>query len=34
MSLFGKSLSDYLHFVRTGIILILAMGVIRFIVVR
>ncbi len=32
MSLFGKSLSDYLHFVRTGIIAILAMGVLRFIV--
>ena len=32
MSLFGKNLPDYLRFVRTGIILILAMGVIRFIV--
>ena len=32
MSLFGKSLPDYLRFVRTGTIAILAMGVIRFIV--
>ena len=32
MSLFGKSLSDYLNFVRTGILAILAMGVLRFIV--
>ena len=32
MSLFGKSLSDYLHFARTGLIAILAMGVLRFIV--
>ncbi len=32
MSLFGKSLSDYLSFVRTGILAILAMGVLRFIV--
>ncbi len=32
MTLFGKSLSDYLQFVRTGIIAILAMGVLRFIV--
>ncbi len=34
MSLFGKNLPDYLRFVRIGIIAILAMGVIRFIVVR
>ena len=32
MSLFGKSLSDYLSFVRTGLLAILAMGVLRFIV--
>ncbi|MGH9463272.1 MAG: hypothetical protein ACRD1X_18865 [Vicinamibacteria bacterium] len=35
MSLWGKNLSDYLHFVRTGIVVILVilvMGVIRFIV--
>ena len=32
MSLFGKSLNDYMRFVRTGVIAILAMGVLRFIV--
>ena len=32
MSLLGKSLSDYLSFVRTGLLAILAMGVLRFIV--
>ena len=32
MSLFGKSLGDYARFVRTGMILIVLMGLVRFIV--